>query len=127
MARLLLSAAGLFGALAVALGAFGAHGLRASLSARSLEIFETAARYQLIHAMAMAAVAIAIASIGPSPWFTTAGIAYGIGIGIFCGSLYALSLTDIKILGAIAPIGGSAFIVGWLCLAIAGWVAFPKG
>lgn len=127
MTQLFLPVAGILGALAVAIGAFGAHGLRGSLGPRSLEIFETAARYHLIHALALAIVALAIRTLGPSPWLSAAGILYGIGILIFSGSLYALSLTGIKVLGAIAPLGGSALIAGWLCLAVAGAAITPKG
>lgn len=126
MTQFFLPVAGILGALAVAIGAFGAHGLRGSLEPRSLEIFETAARYHLIHALALAIVAIAIRTLGPSPWLSAAGILYGVGILIFSGSLYALSLTQIKILGAIAPIGGSALIAGWLCLAVASAAIAPK-
>lgn len=102
-------------ALAVAAGAFGAHGLRERLEPRALEIFETAARYHMYHALAMI-VAGMLAARGP-------GWAFQAGIVIFSGSLYALAMTDVKALGAITPIGGLAFLVGWIWLAVTAWRA----
>ncbi len=89
-------------------------------ASKALEIFETAARYQMYHALALLIVALLINQaqfIQPS--LLVAGWAFIIGILIFSGSLYALSLTDIKVLGAITPLGGVAFIIGWVALAIA--------
>lgn len=104
------------GAIAVAAGAFGAHGLRERLEPRALEIFETAARYQMFHALAMLACGV-IATRGA----TTAGWLLQAGIVVFSGSLYALALTDVKVLGAITPLGGVAFLAGWLWLAWTAW------
>ena len=110
----------IFGGLSVASGAFASHALKAQLSARSLEIFETGARYQMYHALALIAVAILLQLLdGNQSILTTAGSAFTVGILLFSGSLYALSLSGIGWLGAITPIGGVAFLVGWGCLAIA--------
>jgi len=106
--------------LAVAVGAFAAHGLRATLSAADLATFETAVRYQMYHALALLAVAGAVARWG-SPTAVAAGWFFTIGIVIFSGSLYVLVLTGPRWLGAITPIGGAAFLVGWALLA---WTAF---
>ena len=117
-----LAALGAINALiAVAGGAFGAHALKDRLDARSLEIFETAARYQMYHALGMLAAA----------WLATRGLTLAAtggwimqaGIVVFSGSLYALSLSGEKWLGAITPLGGLAMMVGWLLLAIAAWRA----
>lgn len=99
-------------ALAVAAGAFGAHGLKDRLDASALAVFETGARYHMYHALALVLCG-AIATKGA----TTAGWILQAGIAIFCGSLYALALTGVKGLGAITPIGGLAFLAGWAYLA----------
>ena len=99
-------------AIAVGAGAFGAHGLRERIDARSLEIFETAARYQMYHALAIVLCG-AIATRGAKQ----AGVIFQAGIVIFSGSLYAVALTGAKDLGAITPLGGLAFLVGWAWLA----------
>ena len=101
------------GFLAVAAGAFGAHALQARLDAQALQIFETAARYQMYHALAITLCAV-LATSGAR----TAGWIMQAGIVVFSGSLYALALTDVKVLGAITPIGGLAFLVGWTWLAV---------
>ena len=103
-------------ALAVAAGAFGAHGLKDRLDASALAVFETAARYQMYHALAIVLCGV-IATRGA----TTAGWIMQVGIVLFSGSLYALALTDVKGLGAITPIGGLAFLVGWGYLAWTSW------
>jgi uncharacterized membrane protein YgdD (TMEM256/DUF423 family) len=108
--RLWLGIAAVNGALAVAAGAFGAHGLEAHLSPRMLEVFETGARYHMYHALAMAAAALAGAR-----W---AAILFLAGIVLFCGSLYVLALSGIGMLGAITPLGGVFFLAGWICLAV---------
>ena len=112
----LVAAGALNAALAVAAGAFAAHGLRERLEVRALEIFETAARYHMYHALAMILAGV-IAARGAS----TAGWIFLAGIVIFSGSLYALALTDVKLLGAVTPLGGLAFLVGWLWLAWSAW------
>ncbi|NJL98043.1 MAG: DUF423 domain-containing protein [Synechococcaceae cyanobacterium SM2_3_2] len=123
MVRFLVLMAGILGGTSVAAGAFASHALRGSLSERALEIFETAARYQMAHALALGLVAVlmmqgGVQTIAP---LTVAGIAFLAGIAIFSGSLYALSLTDSRILGAITPLGGVAFLIGWVALGWAGW------
>ena len=120
--KLILMLASLFGATAVAAGAFGAHGLRGTISDRALDIFETATRYQLTHALVMVAIAILMLVLPEPPASLPIGaIAITVGMVLFCGSLYGLSLGAARWFGAIAPIGGTAFIIGWLCLAIAAW------
>jgi uncharacterized membrane protein YgdD (TMEM256/DUF423 family) len=104
--------------IAVAAGAFGAHGLRDRLEPASLAMFETAARYQMYHALALLAVAWAVTR-WPGLWSVRAGWLFVIGTVIFSGSLYALSLSGLRWLGAITPLGGLAFLAGWLCLALA--------
>ena len=123
MFQLFLGLAGCLGAISVAAGAFASHALKDQLSDRALEIFETGARYQMYHALGLLLIAMLLSqsnSLGLNgTWLNTAGIAFTVGIVLFSGSLYALSLSGIKILGAITPLGGVGFIVGWGCLAIA--------
>ncbi len=120
MSRTFIAVAAIFGGLSVAAGAFASHALREKLSDRAMEIFETAARYQMYHAIALLLVALLLSREEfPQSTLVAAGWAFIIGIAIFSGSLYALSLTDIKVLGAITPLGGAAFLAGWASLAIA--------
>ena len=121
MERLFFTLASVFGGLAVALGAFGAHALRARLTASLLETFETGVRYHFYHAIALVLVVVALDRWPKSNLPTLAGWLFVIGIVIFSGSLYALAFTGIRWLGAITPIGGVAFIAGWVCLALAAW------
>jgi len=119
MTRSSLIAIGALNALvAVAAGAFAAHGLRDRLEPRPLEVFETAARYQMYHALAMVLAGLIAPRFSSA---TTAGWIFQAGIVVFSGSLYALALTDAKVLGAITPFGGLAFLVGWAWLAWAAW------
>ena len=118
MANLFLLIAALCGFIGVAAGAFGAHGLRARLSPEMLAVFETAARYQMYHALALLAVALTINHTGDARLLDIAGWAFVAGILLFSGSLYALALSGVSTLGAITPIGGLALLVGWACLAI---------
>jgi uncharacterized membrane protein YgdD (TMEM256/DUF423 family) len=120
MARLFFGLGALSGALAVALGAFAAHGLRARLSADALATFETGARYHMYHALALLAVAWA-SGRWPGPWARAAGWLFVAGTVLFSGSLYLLAVTGVRGLGAITPFGGLAFILGWLALAWAAW------
>jgi uncharacterized membrane protein YgdD (TMEM256/DUF423 family) len=101
--------------VAVGAGAFGAHGLRARLAPDLLAVFETAARYQMYHAFALMAVAWALIR-WPGPWPARAGWLFLVGTVLFSGSLYALALSGIRWLGAITPLGGAAFLAGWVCL-----------
>jgi uncharacterized membrane protein YgdD (TMEM256/DUF423 family) len=112
----------LVGALAafigVALGAFGAHGLRNRLSPEMLAVFETGVRYQMYHALAILVVALAVARL--DGWLIrTAGWLFTGGIVLFSGSLYVLALSGVTALGAVTPLGGLAFLGGWVCLALA--------
>jgi uncharacterized membrane protein YgdD (TMEM256/DUF423 family) len=120
MTQLFITLGAILAGLSVAAGAFATHALKATLSARAIEIFETAARYQMYHAIALLIVALLLSRTDSPTILIFTGWAFIVGVAIFSGSLYALSLTDIKILGAITPLGGAAFIVGWLCLAYAG-------
>lgn len=110
---------------AVAAGAFGAHGLRSRVTAELLAVFETAARYQMYHALALFAVAwLAGRSPVPSLPAELAGWLFVIGTLVFSGSLYAMALTGHRWLGAITPLGGIAFLAGWVCLA---WAVVGRG
>lgn len=122
MDRTFVVAAAVLGFVGVALGAFGAHALRDTLSPRDLEIFETAVRYQLIHAVALLGVAAAWARWPDvSTPLAAAGWLFVGGTVVFSGSLYALVLTGVRGLGAVTPIGGVAFLAGWAALAWAAW------
>ena len=117
--KVLVAAGAINAALAVAAGAFAAHGLKSRLEARALEIFETGARYHMYHALAMILAAV-VAAHGVAG-ARTAGWILQAGIVVFSGSLYALSLSGVKVLGAITSLGGLAFIVGWALLAWGAW------
>ena len=110
-----LSTGAIFGGTAVILGAFAAHGLESMLESRDIEIFKTGATYQMYHALAILITALMTPYIA-SRLATIAEWAFAVGILVFSGSLYLLSITGIKWLGAITPIGGLAFIIGWGCL-----------
>jgi uncharacterized membrane protein YgdD (TMEM256/DUF423 family) len=116
--RIFFSLGALSGFIAVAAGAFGAHALRERLSPAALSAFETGARYQMYHALALLAVAW-IASRWPGPLPTWSGWCFVVGTIFFSGSLYALALTGSRWLGALTPLGGVAFMAGWLCLTLA--------
>jgi uncharacterized membrane protein YgdD (TMEM256/DUF423 family) len=109
--------------VAVVAGAFGAHALRARLSPDLLEVFETAARYQMYHALALLAVGLVLSrvSVGGGAWLGAAGWLFLAGTLLFSGSLYALALSGVRWLGAVTPFGGAAFILGWALLAVAVW------
>jgi uncharacterized membrane protein YgdD (TMEM256/DUF423 family) len=114
--RIFTISAALSGSLSVAAGAFGAHALKARLAPEHLAIFETGARYQMYHALALLASAWA-ATQWPSPAIRGSGWCFLAGTVLFSGSLYVFALTGIRWLGAITPIGGVAFLAGWLLLA----------
>lgn len=105
--------------LGVALGAFGAHGLKSFVSEELLQIFETGVRYHLLHAVALLAVGWAADRWPASKWVPRAGWCFLTGIFVFGGSLYVMTLTDLRWLGAITPLGGLLFLAGWASLAIA--------
>ena len=108
------------GFIGVAAGAFGAHGLKARLTPELLAVFDTGARYQMVHALALLAVAWAI-SRWPGRAAVASGWCFVAGTLIFSGSLYLLALTGMRGLGAITPVGGVLFLLGWLLLALAAW------
>lgn len=117
MARTFAALACLFALLAVAAGAFGAHALRARVAEDLLAVFETGARYQMYHALALFAVAW-VADRWPGAGVETAGWLFTGGMLVFSGSLYVLALSGIRWLGAITPLGGVALLAGW---AVLGW------
>jgi uncharacterized membrane protein YgdD (TMEM256/DUF423 family) len=117
MDRVFFALGAVSGFISVAAGAFGAHALRSRLTPEYLGVFETAARYQMYHALALLAVAWAITR-GTGSTAQWAGWLFVIGTVLFSGSLYGLALTGIRWLGAITPLGGVAFLAGWLCLAL---------
>lgn len=122
MVRIFIFIGSILAGLSVAGGAFASHALKNKLSDRALEIFETGTKYQMYHALALLFVALLLTRLeSPSMTLMSAGYAFIIGILIFSGSLYALSLTGIKWLGAITPFGGVAFLIGWGSLAITAW------
>ncbi|MBF0677062.1 DUF423 domain-containing protein [Pseudomonas sp.] len=120
MIRPFLLLAALFGLTGVALGAFAAHGLRSRLGADYLAVFQTGVQYQMIHALALFGVAL-LALHRPGRLVTAAGALFVLGILLFSGSLYLLTLSGIGKLGIITPFGGTAFLLGWLCLGLAAW------
>lgn len=120
MLRSFLLLAAFFGFTGVALGAFAAHGLKARLSSEYLAIFQTGVTYQLIHTLALLAVAL-LATQLPGRLVGWVGGLFSLGIVLFSGSLYLLTLTGVGKLGIITPLGGVAFLAGWLCLGLAAW------
>jgi uncharacterized membrane protein YgdD (TMEM256/DUF423 family) len=118
--RRIIAAGAAFALFAVVAGAFAAHGLKAVLDAQQLALFETAARYQMYHALAL----LIVGAISTNPHFSRpilqlAALAFILGIVLFSGSLYLLALSGTRWLGAITPLGGIAFLAGWLATAIA--------
>src|SRR5436309_3326880 len=118
MDRTFLLIGSILGFLGVALGAFGAHGLKSRLSADMLAVFEMAVRYQMYHTFAILIVAAAIGHVGNARLLVLAGWVFLAVLLLFSGSLYALALTGVGTLGAVTPIGGALFFVGWVCLAL---------
>lgn len=123
MDKVFITVGAVSGFLSVALGAFGAHSLRDRLSADMLSTFQTGVSYEMYHALGLLAVGILLArfSSDGSAWLTAAGWLFLAGTILFSGSLYALSLSGVTVLGAITPLGGVAFLLGWLALAIGVW------
>jgi uncharacterized membrane protein YgdD (TMEM256/DUF423 family) len=120
MEKTFLLLASIFGALSVALGAFGAHALENRMSADLLSTYEVGVRYHVYHVLALLGVVAVLTRWPDSGAAVAAGWLFVAGIVIFSGSLYVLAFTGVRWLGAITPIGGVAFIAGWICLA---WVA----
>ncbi|MCB9453545.1 MAG: DUF423 domain-containing protein [Anaerolineaceae bacterium] len=123
MKRTFVIVAGVFGALGVSLGAFGAHGLSAMLDANGhAGSFQTATEYLMIHTLALLFTAIA-AQQWPGKLTQWAGYLFIIGNLLFSGSLYVLSMLNMSVMGAVAPFGGAALIAGWVLLAVVAWRA----
>ncbi|HBP88968.1 MAG TPA: DUF423 domain-containing protein [Nitrospirales bacterium] len=124
MARPILMSGALMALLGVAIGAFGAHGLKPFLSEQMLTVFETGVRYHLIHALGMLSAGLSLLYV-PLRQFRWAGWAFSLGIVLFSGSLYVVSITGVRGLGIITPFGGLCFMVGWGLLARGYWKAIP--
>ena len=107
--------------IGVALGAFGAHGLKSKVAPEMLTVWNTAVQYHLIHALGLLLIGILAHLMPAAPLIKSGGWSILLGILLFSGSLYALVLTGIKPLGIITPFGGVAFLIGWLLVAIAAW------
>ncbi len=121
MTRLFIIIAAALGFTGVALGAFGAHGLQATLEANErVNTFETAARYHMVHALAIMAVAWLTTQTG-GDWPRRAGLLLTAGTLVFSGSLYLLAIFDWGFMGAVAPVGGVLLVAGWACIGVAGW------
>jgi uncharacterized membrane protein YgdD (TMEM256/DUF423 family) len=119
-----LAAGAILAGVAVGLGAFGTHGLQSLIEnkvgdpVKNLGYWETANRYQLLHSLAVMMVGLASGMFGGRFAFKAAGTLMVVGIILFSGSLYVLAVTDLKMLGAVTPVGGMAWIIGWLVLAV---------
>lgn len=120
MDRLFFALGSLSAFIAVALGAFGAHALKGRLTPDMLAVYETGVRYQLVHALALLAVAWACTR-WPGPAVTASGWLFVAGTLLFSGSLVALSLTGVRGWGAVTPLGGAAWLAAWLCLVWSAW------
>lgn len=121
MAKLFITLAALSGMFAVIFGAFGAHALKGKLDNHALSIFETAVQYHFYHSFALLMVGIIAITQPQTALLKSSGWLFIVGIVIFSGSLYLLSLTGLRWLGAVTPLGGLALIAGWACLAATGW------
>jgi uncharacterized membrane protein YgdD (TMEM256/DUF423 family) len=119
LAKLFISLGAASAALAVALGAFGAHALKGQLSPEMLAVYHTGVEYQFYHALGLLAVGIQSRSNAGSKALRWSGALMIAGMVLFCGSLYALSLTGERWFGAVAPMGGLAFVAAWVCLIVA--------
>lgn len=116
----LLTIGGLFGALAVGMGAFGAHVLRSILSEYAFSLFQLAAQYMLLHAAVLVGIGV-MSTMTYSPWLSRITWCFSLGLVLFCGSLCLIAFTGITAFGAIAPIGGVTLILGWVGLAFMGY------
>ena len=121
MTRFLISTGAIGAALSVALGAFAAHGLKTRLPADMLAVFQTGVQYQFYHALGLVLIGLITMNVKSTSVLTAAGLLMLAGILLFSGSLYILSTTGIRSIGIITPIGGAAFIVAWLMLAVGIW------
>jgi len=125
MSKPILMTASILLALAVAIGAFGAHGLKAHLSTEMMQIYKTGVEYHFYHALGLLLIGILSISM-PSGLLNWSAILLTIGIIMFSGSLYVLAITGIKWLGAITPLGGLSFIAGWVLLFVTVWKKMPS-
>ena len=123
MSKAIIMTASVFLALAVTIGAFGAHGLKSHISAEMIQIYKTGVEYHFYHALGLLLVGV-LAIVMPSVSFKWPAIFLSAGIILFSGSLYVLAITGIKALGAITPLGGLSFIVGWIILFVTVWKNF---
>ncbi|EAQ97669.1 DUF423 domain-containing protein [Congregibacter litoralis] len=121
MAQLGFFLGALGGLLSVAFGAFGAHALRDRLDAYSLGVFETAVQYQFYHSLALLIAGLLLIQFPASMLLKSSVVLFVLGILVFSGSLYILSLSGVRWWGAVTPLGGLAFIAAWACMATAGW------
>ncbi|MGG4127560.1 DUF423 domain-containing protein [Paenibacillus illinoisensis] len=121
MQRVWMTVGAVMTMLSVAIGAFGAHMLKEKIGADAIAVYETGVQYHMIHALALLIVGLTAGHLGVSSKLKWAARLLFIGIIVFSGSLYVLSITGIKVLGAITPIGGVAFIAGWLLFALDVW------
>lgn len=121
MVRLIISIAAVSGLVSVAMGAFGAHVLKARLEQESLKAFETAVSYQMSHTLLLLIICVFISRFPDESLFKWAAWALISGIVLFSGSLYGLSMGGYKLLGPVTPVGGIAFLLGWVLLGIAAW------
>jgi uncharacterized membrane protein YgdD (TMEM256/DUF423 family) len=112
---------GLNALLGVALGAFGAHGLKSRVTGEMLTVWQTGVHYHLVHALGLVLIGILCQLMPESSLVRYAGWMLLVGITLFSGSLYVMVLTDIRMLGMITPLGGVAFLAGWLTLVLAAW------
>jgi uncharacterized membrane protein YgdD (TMEM256/DUF423 family) len=104
--------------LAVMLGAFGAHALQERLAPRQLASYHTGVLYQQLHALAIVLLGVIACVTSPSRWIVRAAVLFGVGILLFCGSIYALTFGAPRSFGMVAPVGGVSFMLGWACLAL---------
>ena len=104
--------------LGVALGAFGAHALKTRIDADLMAVYQTGVQYHLVHALGVLLIGVLVQVLPPSKWLPIAGWAMTAGVIVFSGSLYALSLTGIRVLGAVTPLGGVALLAAWALLAL---------
>lgn len=118
MERRLVGWGAVLAMLSVGIGAFGSHILKPIISEDYLKVYETGVQYHMAHALALVLIGLAAGQWGDSPRLRWAGRLLGAGILLFSGSLYVLSTSGIKILGAITPLGGVCFLAGWICFAL---------
>jgi uncharacterized membrane protein YgdD (TMEM256/DUF423 family) len=118
-AKLFLILGGINAALVVMLGAFGAHGLKAKLTAEMLAVYQTGVHYHLFHALGLLAVGLVASQIADSVWLKWSGWLMLLGIILFSGSLYVLSVSGLRWVGVVTPFGGVAFIAAWIVFVIA--------